>query len=90
VSEVEARQATERRTETEEVLAGFWTEVLEADAVGPDDRILELGGNSLLATMVANRIELAWGFRPSMEELLTSSLRELADACERARSEQAP
>ena len=81
-------EVTERLSETERVLAEFWEEVLELDSVGPDDHILELGGNSLVTTMVANRIELAWGFRPSMEELLTSSLRELAVACEKARAEQ--
>lgn len=86
MTEVNA-QPTERRAETERVLGEFWAEVLEVDSVGLDDRLLELGGNSLMATMVANRVELAWGFRPSMEELLTCSLRELSDACEQARSE---
>ena len=32
------------------------------------------------------RVELAWGFRPSMEELLMSSLRELAASCEERRN----
>ena len=70
------------REDTERVLAEFWAEVLDVDSVGPEAYLLELGGNSLVATMVANRVELAWGFRPSMEELLGSSLRELAAACE--------
>jgi hypothetical protein len=35
--------------------------------------------------MVANRVELAWGFRPSMEDLLMSSLRELAASCDAQR-----
>jgi acyl carrier protein len=66
----------------EAALAEFWAEVLEVDAVEPADRLLDLGGNSLAATMVANRIELAWGFRPELADVLDWSLRELADWCE--------
>jgi acyl carrier protein len=73
------------REDTQQVLGEFWAEVLDVDSVEPDDHLLELGGNSLVATMVANRIELAWGFRPSMEELLTASMRELAAACDARR-----
>jgi acyl carrier protein len=75
------------REDTERVLGEFWAEVLDVDSVEPDAYLLELGGNSLVATMVANRVELAWGFRPSMEELLASSLRELAAACDAKRGQ---
>lgn len=75
------------REDTQQVLADFWAEVLDVDSVEPDAYLLELGGNSLVATMVANRVELAWGFRPSMEELLAYSLRELAAACEARRGQ---
>ena len=75
------------REDTQQVLADFWAEVLDVDSVEPDAYLLELGGNSLVATMVANRVELAWGFRPSMEELLASSLRELAAACDAKRGQ---
>jgi hypothetical protein len=64
--------------DTEAVLAELWRELLEVDSVKPDDRLLELGGNSLIATMIANRIELLWNFRPSMETLLTATLDELS------------
>jgi len=80
MSEVSARPDTSR------VLAGFWTELLDLDSVGPHDRLLELGGNSLIATMVANRIELTWGFRPTIADLLTSSFSEIAAICERNRA----
>jgi acyl carrier protein len=73
------------REDTQQVLGEFWAEVLDIDSVEQDDHLLELGGNSLIATMVANRIELAWGFRPSMEELLMCSLQELAAACDARR-----
>jgi Phosphopantetheine attachment site len=67
--------------ETESVLAEFWRELLEIDNVSPSDRILELGGNSLVAVMLANRMELTWGYRPSMEEIFSCTLRELAELC---------
>ncbi|MGV9677295.1 phosphopantetheine-binding protein [Nocardia sp. NPDC003482] len=62
-------------------LAEFWTELLEVDAVAGADRFLESGGNSLRATMLANRVEFAWGFRPSMEQLLGCTFDELVDLC---------
>ncbi|HEV2999112.1 MAG TPA: phosphopantetheine-binding protein [Solirubrobacteraceae bacterium] len=65
----------------EPAIAGFWREVLEVPEVSGSDRLLELGGNSLAATMIANRIELVLGVRPTMTEILTSSLHELAVTC---------
>jgi len=72
--------------ETSRTLREFWTEVLDLDSVKPTDRVLDLGGDSLVATMIANRIELTWRFRPSMEELLTLSFDELSTICVRHRA----
>lgn len=55
------------------------------EEIGPDDQLLDLGGNSLIATMVANRIEYAWGFRPTMEQLMTASFGEFAQFCQHNR-----
>jgi hypothetical protein len=44
------------RNLVEEKLAGIWAEVLGLDQVGIRDTFLELGGNSLLATMVVSRV----------------------------------
>lgn len=68
-----------------DVMTQFWQELLDTDAIGADDHLLELGGNSLVATMLANRIELTWGFRPTMTELMTSSFSELLALCDQAR-----
>ena len=74
------------RPDTSQVLAEFWTELLDLDSVGPEDHLLELGGNSLVATMVANRIELTWGFRPTIADLLTNSFSQIAAICEQNRT----
>ncbi len=71
---------------TAELMSEFWTELLDVDSVVPDDHLLELGGNSLVATMLANRIEAAWGFRPTMDQMLNSSFQELSDLCEKSRT----
>ena len=44
------------RTPIEEALAAAWRDVLELDEVGVNDSFLDLGGNSLLAARVINRI----------------------------------
>lgn len=75
----------DRFAETERLVAEFCEEVLDSDKLDRELSLLELGGNSLAATMVANRIELSWGFRPSMEDLLILPLCELAAVCDSAR-----
>ena len=72
--------------ETTELLSEYWTELLDAESVNPGDHLLELGGNSLIATMLANRIEAAWGFRPTMDQMLNSSFQEMSDLCEKSKT----
>ncbi|WP_036372940.1 phosphopantetheine-binding protein [Micromonospora sp. ATCC 39149] len=62
-------------------LGEMWQELLDVDEIRPQDRLLEVGGNSLIATMLANRIELTWGLRPPLETLLTCTFDELCKAC---------
>jgi amino acid adenylation domain-containing protein len=48
------------RTPLEEILAGVWAEVLGAQQVGAEDNFFDIGGHSLLASMVASRISQAF------------------------------
>ena len=48
------------RTPVEDVLAGIWAQVLEAEQIGIQDNFFELGGHSLRATQVLSRVRTAF------------------------------
>ncbi len=50
----------EPRTETEKVLGGIWSELLELERVGVFDNFFQLGGHSLIATQVISRVRTAF------------------------------
>jgi acyl carrier protein len=74
-------------TPMEHRLAGYWSELLGLQEVGRGDHFIELGGNSLLATLLANRIEDELGIRPMMGELF-DTLERVAVLCEGLLQEQ--
>jgi acyl carrier protein len=49
------------QTETEEVLAGIWAEVFHVELVGREDDFFTLGGDSLLAAVIAAKIHDSLG-----------------------------
>jgi thioesterase domain-containing protein len=51
------------RTPLEDFLAGLWREVLRLERVGVEDHFFELGGNSILAAMLINRLQERLGKR---------------------------
>jgi acyl-CoA synthetase (AMP-forming)/AMP-acid ligase II/acyl carrier protein len=50
-------------TETETILAGIWSDVLKKNMIGRDASFFDLGGDSLLATMVVSRIAQAFDLK---------------------------
>jgi amino acid adenylation domain-containing protein len=69
------------RTFTEEILAGFWGELLGIEGIAVRDNFFDLGGHSLLATRLISRVRRAFEVelplralfeRPTIEELAAS------------------
>jgi len=56
------------RNPVEETVAALWRDVLRVDEVGVNDRFLDLGGDSLLATMLLSRIREALRLEISLTE----------------------
>jgi acyl carrier protein len=65
----------------EATIARHWRELLGVDAVAPTDHFIHLGGDSVRATMLANRLEDELGVRPGVVQLFTT-LAEVARHCE--------
>lgn len=73
------------RDETEQAVWDIWREVLNTAAFGIHDSFLELGGNSLLMTQVASRIDQRLGVELPLSVMFDrSSVAELADHLGRA------
>ncbi|MGA8807137.1 MAG: acyl carrier protein [Thermoanaerobaculia bacterium] len=53
-------------------------DVLQIDAARPKDNFIELGGNSLLATILANRIEDEYRVRLDVRDIFSLDLDQLA------------
>ena len=60
-------------TATERVVARIWEELLGVSGVGSDDRFLDLGGHSILAMRVANRVREELGIDLTIRTLLDHS-----------------
>ncbi len=57
------------RNSLEEGLASIWAEVLRLEKVGISDRFFDLGGNSVSAIRMINRVQKSLGVKISMREL---------------------
>lgn len=58
-------------------LVGIWTELL-ATTAGPDDNFFDLGGHSMLAVQMANRVARDTGARIRLVRLATQTLSQVA------------
>jgi amino acid adenylation domain-containing protein len=75
-------------TATEKSLAAIWSEVLGVQEISADDSFFDIGGHSLKATRVINRVRRELGVELSMHELFRRpTLRELAAAVDQAPAE---
>lgn len=76
----------------ERAVAGLWCQVLDVDAVGPNDNFFDLGGNSILAAELMAKVRASLGIlitqvRPLIRLLLDdATLRGFASAVESARA----
>lgn len=73
----------------EDTIADYWRELLGTETVKPGDDFIALGGNSMLATMLANRLEDELGIRPEIVELF-ATLEHVARVCEGLLAEADP
>jgi acyl carrier protein len=63
---------TNQARSIEDTIACYWRELLDVEVVRPDDDFIGLGGDSMRATLLANRIEDELGVRPEIAELFTT------------------
>lgn len=68
------------RTPTEEVLAKIWSALLRIDKIGIHDNFVELGGDSIAATLFLNRVSHLFEVDLPFEMLFaeTANIAELA------------
>ena len=71
------------RTETEQLLARIWAELLGLNQIGVHDNFFDLGGHSLLAARVVNRMNDALGIDMTLVQIFeTPTVAEIAKAVE--------
>ncbi len=79
------------QTPTEKIVAGVFAEVLGLDRVGLDDDFFALGGDSLIATRVCVRLQLALGREVPVRYLFdASTVGDLAEYLHRHRGGRGP
>jgi hypothetical protein len=75
-------------TPTEERLAAIWKDLLGIDRVGRNDTFMNVGGESILATQVVNRVHATFGVDIPVDVLFfdEATLAELANTIDAQRS----
>ncbi|MBV8070954.1 MAG: amino acid adenylation domain-containing protein, partial [Acidobacteriaceae bacterium] len=77
-------------SQTEELLAGIWAEVLPGARVAPDTHFFDAGGHSLMAMQVVARVRAVWGNELPLETMFNApTLREMAAAIDLSRASDA-
>ncbi|MDQ1815072.1 amino acid adenylation domain-containing protein [Massilia sp. CCM 9210] len=84
-----AAVATTSLNPTETALLALWHELLGSDSFGADDNFFSLGGNSLLAIRINNRVEALYAVRLPVAALFESpTVRGLALLVDRLRAQR--
>ncbi len=80
-SETASDGAPKPASTLERELAAIWSEVLDVSDVGSDTAFVELGGDSIAATLCLNRIQKVLGRHITLEAMLDEdmTLRRLAE-----------
>jgi acyl carrier protein len=66
---------------TQDIIAKYWIQILNVDTVEPSDDFISLGGNSLSAVQVANRIADDLGVQLDIGEMF-NTLEQVAVHCD--------
>jgi acyl carrier protein len=65
-------------TPMEQMIGGFWRELLQVERIGAEDNFFDLGGHSLLTLRVAAAIEKRTGWRMDPRTFYFQNLRQIA------------
>ncbi|GAH50953.1 unnamed protein product [marine sediment metagenome] len=63
----------EPRSPMEEKLVAIWRQILKLETIGVEDRFIDVGGDSLLATLLVTNIERELGVALSMLDMADAS-----------------
>ncbi|MFE0751768.1 amino acid adenylation domain-containing protein [Gordonia sp. NPDC058843] len=69
------------RTDTEQIIAGIFADVLGTDRVGVDDDFFAAGGNSLTATRIVSGVNKALGTSIGLRDFFATTTTRLLAAC---------
>jgi amino acid adenylation domain-containing protein len=78
---IEVDAAAVPRSATEDRIASIWRDVLGHENFTVNDRLLDVGGHSLLAVEVAIKVRESFGTKLLLREVMTDTLAQLARAC---------
>jgi amino acid adenylation domain-containing protein len=62
-------EMTAPRTAVEEIVAGMWSRVLGIERVGLDENFFDLGGHSMLATLLMAKVQETFGIEMALREI---------------------
>ncbi|MCR9278932.1 MAG: amino acid adenylation domain-containing protein [Pseudomonadaceae bacterium] len=77
-----AEEAEAPRTETEQIIAQIWRDLIGGEAIGRESNFFSAGGHSLLAVKAAARMEKQLGCEVTASMLVLETLAQIAESAE--------